>query len=181
MAKLKELKIEITGEVSPTFKDGRLGVAGPLGEMSLTIPRDLPLSLNGQSLLLKRGGADKKIFGLYVVLLKNLIEGVARGFRKELDLVGIGFKAKKEGRNLVLSIGFSHPVSFTPPVGCEIEVKNETHLSVVGVDKQVVGQVAAGLKALKKPEPYKGKGIRYSGEAVRRKAGKAAKAGPASK
>ena len=119
----------------------------------------------------------RSLHGLTRTLLANMVEGVSRGFTRELDLVGVGFRATKQGQDLVLTLGYSHPIRYTPPDGVSIEVPAPTQIVVSGSDKEVVGQVAAKIRSFRKPEPYKGKGILYRGEQVRRKAGKSGKAG----
>lgn len=173
--------IKLGPEVKASLTAKALTVIGPGGPLSLTIPSDLEISVTAGSIDLNLTSRRKNILGLYGSLIKSLVDGVRRGFRKELELVGVGFKVKKEGRNLVLNLGYSHPVRFEVPVGVEVEVDDETHLVVSGPAKGLVGETAALIRGLKKPEPYKGKGVRYVKEVVRRKAGKAAKAGVASK
>jgi large subunit ribosomal protein L6 len=117
---------------------------------------------------------DKMMHGLYSILVKNMISGVTEGFSKKLELVGIGYRAELKKDKLFLNLGFSHPIIFTPPEGIKIELPNDTTIMVSGIDKQLVGQVTAKIRSFKEPEPYKGKGIRYQDEYIRRKAGKAA-------
>jgi large subunit ribosomal protein L6 len=119
----------------------------------------------------------KQLHGLTRTLVANMVEGVTNGYRKGLEITGVGYRAQKIGDKLQLSLGYSHPVEITPPAGISFELENPTHLSVVGIDKQLVGEIAAKVRATRKPEPYKGKGVRYAGEQVRRKAGKAGKIG----
>lgn len=173
--------IRLHPEVKASATGNLLKVTGSGGSLSLEIPSDLGLLITAEGIDLSLKSRRKSLLGLYSSLIKGLVEGVSQGFRKELELVGVGFKAKKESRNLVLNLGYSHPVKFEVPVGVEVEVRDETHLVVAGPAKGLVGETAALIRALKKPEPYKGKGVRYAQEVVRRKAGKAAKAGVASK
>jgi large subunit ribosomal protein L6 len=119
----------------------------------------------------------KQLHGLTRTLVANMVEGVTNGYRKGLEITGVGYRAQKVGDRLQLSLGYSHPVEITPPAGISFEVENPTRLAVVGIDKELVGEVAAKVRATRKPEPYKGKGVRYAGEQVRRKAGKAGKIG----
>jgi large subunit ribosomal protein L6 len=121
------------------------------------------------------GREHRSLHGLTRTLVANMVTGVSAGFRKDLELVGVGYRVQKQGEDLVLNLGYSHPVRFTPPAGIGIEVPDPTHFAVTGISKELVGQVAADLRKLRKPEPYKGKGVRYRGEVVRRKAGKAGK------
>ncbi len=175
MAKLKEVVIKFENQVSLSFRDNQLLAKGPKGERSLTLPNPINVKLAAGELRLGLTNGEKALFGLYSVLIRNLIQGVDQGYHKDLELVGVGYKVKKEGRDLVLSLGFSHPVRFSPPPECEVEVKSDNNILVSGIDKELVGRVAAKIRELKKPEPYKGKGIRYRGEAIRLKAGKAGK------
>lgn len=181
MSRIVSQEFKIESGIEWSFDNGRLKLKGPRGELSLKIPVGLKFSREGEKAVLYKDLEKENIFGLYGALLANLFRGVTVGFRKELELVGVGFKAKKEGRDLILNLGFSHPIKFPIPDGVEVEVKDGTHLVVVGASRQAVGQVGALIRDLKKPEPYKGKGIKYAGEIVRRKAGKATKAGVATK
>ncbi len=119
----------------------------------------------------------RSLHGLTRTLIANMVEGVSTGFTRNLDLVGVGFRASRQGGDLVLTVGYSHPIRYTPPEGVSIEVPAPTQITISGADKEVVGQVAAKIRSFRKPEPYKGKGIMYRGERVRRKAGKSGKAG----
>jgi large subunit ribosomal protein L6 len=120
---------------------------------------------------------DKSLHGLTRTLVNNMVVGVTTGYRKGLEIVGVGYRAQKTGEKLVLALGYSHAIEIDPPAGISFEVENPTRLAVVGIDKELVGQIAAKVRATRKPEPYKGKGVRYAGEKVRRKAGKAGKIG----
>lgn len=179
MAKISQKIIKLDSSVKAEAVDGKIKVTGPKGELSLSLPKEVKVSLREGSINLELGTATRALFGLYAALIHNLVTGVTTGFRKDLEMVGIGYKAKKEGRDLILTIGFSHPVRYTPPGGTEISVVEDVKISVAGIDKELVGQVASEIKKLKKPEPYKGKGIKYLGEVVKRKAGKAGKVGTA--
>lgn len=165
----KGVKVEKQGDV--------ISVTGPKGTLSTWINPVIQTQISDGEILFSRNSdlkREKALHGLYAVLIKNMIEGVTEGFSKKLELVGIGYRAEMKGGNLYLSLGFSHPVIFTAPEGIKIETPTDTTILVSGIDKQLVGQVAAKIRSLKEPEPYKGKGIKYEGEFIRRKAGKAA-------
>jgi large subunit ribosomal protein L6 len=161
-------------------------VKGPKGELSYQINPELTLQLEDGQLKVTRPSDSKKhkaMHGLYRTLLNNMVEGVTKGFTKQLEIHGVGYRAVKAGNNLVLLVGYSHPVEVQPPDGITLNVEGvdpatkATRISVSGIDKQRVGEIAAQIRRIRKPEPYKGKGIRYAGEAIRRKAGKAGKGG----
>lgn len=157
--------------------DGNLiTVKGPKGTLTQEIPADITIQQEDDTLLVIRPGDEKKIrafHGLSRALIANMVEGVTNGFQKKLELVGVGYRAQLQGSKLVISIGFSHPVEVEPPEGIEFEVPAVTRITVKGIDKQLVGNTAAHIRAIRKPEPYKGKGIKYENEIIRRKAGKA--------
>jgi large subunit ribosomal protein L6 len=161
-------------------------VKGPKGELSCPVDSDLTLKLEDGQLLVTRPSDDKvqrAKHGLYRTLINNMVVGVTVGYTKQLEIHGVGYRAAKVGNNLVIQVGYSHPVEVQPPAGVTFTVDGvdaatkATKLSVSGIDKQAVGEVAATIRHIRKPEPYKGKGIRYAGEKVRRKAGKAGKVG----
>jgi large subunit ribosomal protein L6 len=151
-------------------------VKGPKGTLSHTIPAGISLQIADGIIYVKRKGEAKQVrslHGLSRTLIANMVTGVTEGFEKGLEIVGIGYRANLQGRNLHLSLGYSHPVIYPIPEGIELVVEKQNKIMVQGIDKQKVGQVAAEIRSFRKPEPYKGKGIRYIGEQVRRKAGKA--------
>jgi len=155
-------------------------VTGPKGSLSHTFPAMLTITQDGDTLTVSRpddSKQSKSLHGLSRSLLNNMVLGVKDGFTKSLELQGVGYRVAKVGENLVFQVGFSHPVQMNPPEGISFTVDGTTRLSVTGIDKHMVGQVAANIRSIRKPEPYKGKGIRYSGERVRMKAGKAGKVG----
>jgi len=165
-------------------QDGeKVSVKGPKGLLSMTIPDGrITLERDGEVLRVGRRGADKRVrafHGLVNRLIGNMIVGVTEGYRKELELQGVGYRAQMRGPSLVLSLGYSHPIVFAPPEGVAIEVPNQTRVVVSGIDKQAVGQAAAEIRAFRPPEPYKGKGVRYVGEYVRMLEGKKAAKGAA--
>lgn len=177
MSKIGKKPIPLPSGVEARIEEGKVKVKGPKGELELKLPSLCEVALEEGKLLVKRKKETreaKALHGTYRSLLNNMIVGVSQGFEKILEIVGIGYRGKMEGKDLVLTLGFSHPVRYTPPSGVKVELLNPTTIRVWGVDKQKVGQVAAEIRGLKKPEPYKGKGIRYRGEVIRLKAGKAA-------
>jgi len=151
-------------------------VKGPLGEINITLPEHLELKIEEKSLQLNRKDETKQAksdHGTYRMLLYNAVYGVKNGFSKNLELVGVGYRARLDGGLLVMSLGWNHPIKMTPPEGIQIEVPEETKITIKGFDKQKVGEFAAKIREIRKPEPYKGKGIRYENEYVRRKSSKA--------
>ena len=154
-------------------------VKGPKGTLSRSLPRDITIRQDGAMLLVERPSDERlhrALHGLTRSLVNNMVVGVTEGFRKDLEIVGVGYRATAQGPSkLELALGFSHTISVDAPDGITFEVPAPTRISVQGIDKEVVGQVAADIRRLRKPEPYEGKGVRYAGEVVRRKAGKAAK------
>jgi len=155
-------------------------VTGPKGNLSHTFPAMLTITQDGDTITVSRpddSKQSKSLHGLSRSLLNNMVLGVKDGFTKSLELQGVGYRVAKVGENLIFQVGFSHPVQVNPPQGISFAVDGTTKLSVTGIDKHMVGQVAADIRSIRKPEPYKGKGIRYSGERVRMKAGKAGKVG----
>lgn len=154
-------------------------VKGPKGELARSLPEEISVTQEDGELRVARSGDAREaraLHGLVRSLLANMVEGVTNGFEKRLEIHGVGYRAAKQGNDLELSVGFSHTVKKAAPAGIEFEVPAPTRITVRGIDKQLVGQTAAEIRAIKKPEPYKAKGIRYEGEQVRRKGGKAAKA-----
>jgi large subunit ribosomal protein L6 len=155
-------------------------VKGPKGELTQTMHPDMKLVMEDKQVKVERPSDQKNhraLHGLTRSLISNMVEGVTNGFSKALDVNGVGYRAAKQGNNLVLTIGYSHPVELTPLAGIEFEVPTPTRIVVKGIDKQAVGQMAALVRGVREPEPYKGKGIKYEKEFIRRKAGKAGKAG----
>ncbi len=156
----------------------RVAVSGPHGSLEQAFHPDMRIVLDNGTLSVERPTDERlhrSLHGLTRTLLANMVEGVTNGFEKRLEIVGVGYRAALKGADLELSVGFSHPVAFRPPQGIEFEVPAPNRIVVRGIDKQQVGEVAAEIRKVRKPEPYKGKGIRYEGEYVRKKAGKAAK------
>lgn len=179
MSRVGEQPVEIPEEVSVSVDDSRVKVKGPLGELVQLIPSEIKVEVKQNKVVVKRLNDEKRpksLHGLMRTLIFNMVKGVTQGWSKELELVGVGFRATMEKEKLVLNVGFSLPVEFHPPPGIKLGV-TKNRITVFGIDKALVGQVAAQIRAVKKPEPYKGKGVRYVGERVRIKPGKAAKIG----
>ena len=163
--------------VSVSISPGRVMVNGPLGELTQQVPARIKVEESDGQLLVTRPterGEDRALHGLTRTLVANMVEGVTKGFSKNLEIQGVGYRASLRGADLELNVGYSHPVVKKPPQGITFEVPQPTQVIVKGIDKQKVGQVAAEVRAVRPPEPYKGKGIRYEGEYVRRKVGKRA-------
>ena len=153
-------------------------VKGPLGQLEQQMPRDIQISIEDNQALVTRPSDEKHhraLHGLTRSLLANMVEGVTKGYVRNLELVGVGYRAALQGKDLSLTVGYSHPVVIKAPQGIEFEVPAPNKISVKGIDKQAVGQIAAEIRAVRKPEPYLGKGIKYEGEQIRRKVGKAGK------
>ncbi|MGH9019641.1 MAG: 50S ribosomal protein L6 [Acidimicrobiales bacterium] len=179
MSRIGQSPIAVPAGVSVAIDADVVTVTGPNGSMSRVVPAGITLAQEGDQILVSRASdetAHKALHGLTRTLVANMVTGVTAGWTKELEIIGVGYRAASAGPNaLNLALGFSHPVNFTAPEGISFEVPVPTRIVVKGADKEVVGQVAASLRKLRKPEPYKGKGVRYLGERVARKAGKAAK------
>ena len=178
MSRIGKTPIILPKDVTLTKTGNVVMVKGTKGELSMEMPTGISLKTDNDVVTLDcsgKSGKARSLFGFARAHLSNCVIGVSQGFTKQLELVGVGFRAVVTDGNLVLTVGFSHPVTFAPPAGINFAV-NEGKIVVSGNDKQLVGQVAAEIRDVKKPEPYKGKGIRYSGEHIRKKAGKAAKA-----
>jgi len=181
MSRVGKKPIEIPSGVEAKLETGRIIIKGPLGEMSQVVNPNLTVKRESNKLLVERPTNQKiyrEMHGLTRNLIANMVIGVSKGYEKTLDITGVGFKASAQGSNLMLNLGFSHPIVYPLPSGIKATVDaKQTQITLKGVDKQLVGQIAANLRSLKKPEPYKGKGIKYSGEVVQRKEGKAGKTG----
>ncbi|MEO0198680.1 MAG: 50S ribosomal protein L6 [candidate division WOR-3 bacterium] len=176
MSRIGKKPIEIPKGVDVKLDGNHIVVKGPKGTLELDIHPEITVKVEGNFIKVERP-SDKKIHralhGTMRQLISNMIEGVTKGFSKELEIVGTGYRARMDGSKLVINIGFSHPVELVPPPGIQFEVEGQNIIRVKGIDKQLVGNVAAQIRAIRPPEPYKGKGIRYRGEVIRRKAGKA--------
>jgi large subunit ribosomal protein L6 len=177
MSRIGKQPIELPSGVNVAISPGRVQVNGPLGELSQNVPARMQISQDDGNLVVKRPterGDDRALHGLTRSLIANMVEGVTKGFEKRLELQGVGYRATLRGSDLELNVGFSHPVVVKPPQGISFEVPDATSVLVKGIDKQQVGEIAAEVRKVRPPEPYKGKGIRYEGEYVRRKVGKRA-------
>jgi large subunit ribosomal protein L6 len=167
--------LQIPDKVQVVIKDNQIKVKGPKGELEGSIPEQIAYTLENNTLAFSRSCDDKKVralHGLTRALTANMVQGVSEGFSKTLKIEGVGYKAEMKGNNLFLSLGYSHPILVAPPKGIEIQTPQATTIIIAGIDKQLVGEVSARVRKLRPPEPYKGKGVRYEGEYVRRKAGK---------
>lgn len=181
MSRIGNTPIAVPKDVLITRDGARLLVKGPKGELTMTIPMGVEVSVEGEVATVSRKHNDKPTraaHGAVRATLSNMVEGVTKGWTRVLELSGVGYRANISGANLVLSVGFSHQVTITPPAGITFAA-TEGKITVSGIDKQQVGQVASNIRAVKKPEPYKGKGIKYEGEHIRKKAGKAKAVGGA--
>jgi large subunit ribosomal protein L6 len=179
MSRIGKVPISVPSGVDVSISGRTITVKGPKGMLSRDIPGDIVVRQEDSTLLVERPDDERQnraLHGLTRSLVNNMVVGVTDGFRKELEIVGVGYRAEAQGPNGVkLSLGFSHPVNVKAPEGITFEVPTATQVVVTGIDKEVVGQVAANIRSIRKPEPYKGKGVRYAGERVLRKAGKAGK------
>ena len=180
MSRIGRLPITVPSNVDVTIDGRNVTVVGPKGSLSRALHPDMTLSREDGSLVVTRPTEQKthkQLHGLTRTLVNNMVVGVTDGYRKGLEITGVGYRAVLVGRKLQMSLGYSHQVEIDPPDGISFEVENPTRLAVVGIDKELVGEIAAKVRATRKPEPYKGKGVRYAGEYIRRKAGKAGKIG----
>jgi large subunit ribosomal protein L6 len=178
MSRIGRQPIAIPDGVAVEVADGTVSVKGPGGALSQAVDRDMRVTVESGQVRVDRPSderAHRSLHGLTRSLIANMVEGVTRGFQKSLEIHGVGYRVALKGGDLELQVGFSHPVPFGAPEGVEFEVPAPNRIVVKGIDKQLVGETAARIRRIRKPEPYKGKGIRYEGEYVRKKAGKAAK------
>jgi large subunit ribosomal protein L6 len=176
MSRIGNKAVDIPDKVKVNIDDeGGIAVEGPNGKLNWKLPRDISAKIDDNKVTLARSAetrSAKALHGLSRALVNNMVEGVSKGFTKDLEIEGVGFKAAVQGQNLNLSLGFSHPILFPIPPDIKITVTENTKISISGADKKMVGQVAADIRRFYPPEPYKGKGVRYVGEQVRRKEGK---------
>jgi large subunit ribosomal protein L6 len=180
MSRIGQQPIVVPPGVMVAIDGHEIRVSGPRGELARSLHPDITVSLQDNTITVTRPTDQPRhraLHGLTRTLVSNMVEGVSTGFTKALEMVGVGYRAQVTAQHLVLQVGFSHPVEFAPPEGIEFAVEGNTRIVVRGRDRQLVGQVAANIRDVRKPEPYKGKGIRYEGEYVRRKAGKAGVSG----
>jgi len=180
MSRIGRLPIAVPSTVDVTIDGRRVTVKGPRGTLSRELHPDMTVSREEGNLVVTRPTEQKthkQLHGLTRTLVNNMVVGVTDGYRKGLEITGVGYRAVKAGEKLQLSLGYSHQIEIDPPRGISFELENPTRLVVIGIDKELVGQIAAQVRSTRKPEPYKGKGVRYAGEKIRRKAGKAGKIG----
>lgn len=174
MSRIGKKPIPVPKGVQVTLKDGLVEVKGPKGQLAQTLPPGVSVVLEDGQIVASVGeGRDQRKFhGLGRTLVANAVHGVSEGFKRELDIVGVGYRAEVKGRDVHFALGYSHPVVFPLPQGIDVAIEKQTHVTVSGIDKQLVGQVAANMRSLRKPDPYKQKGVRYTGEVLKKKAGK---------
>ncbi len=180
MSRIGRLPITVPPSVDVTIDGRTVTVKGPRGSLSRSLHPDMTLSRDEAILVVTRPTEQKthkQLHGLTRTLVNNMVVGVTDGYRKGLEITGVGYRAALSGRKLQLNLGYSHQIEIDPPEGISFELETPTRLAVVGIDKELVGQIAAKVRSTRKPEPYKGKGVRYAGEYIRRKAGKAGKIG----
>lgn len=180
MSRIGKLPVEILKGVEVKQSNGTLTVKGPKGELSLDVHPDMKVLVDESQVRVERPSDQKQhraLHGLTRSLIANMVTGVSSGFSKTLEIVGVGYRADTKGKDITLNLGFSHPIDYSPVEGVTLECPNQTTVVVSGIDKQKVGQTAAEIRSFRPPEPYKGKGVRYQGEQVRRKAGKTAASG----
>lgn len=179
MSRIGKKPVAIPKGVAVQVSDGIVKVKGPKGELSAALHPAISVEVNAEEANVKvlgTGNFYNALHGLWRALINNMINGTTKGYEKKLEIVGVGYRAEMKGTNIQLVLGFSHPILFKPPQGIKIETPTPTNILVSGVDKQLVGQIAAKLRSFRPPEPYKGKGVKYENEYIRRKAGKAAAA-----
>ena len=175
MSRIGKKPVAVPKGVSVAVNGHQVSVKGPKGELSRTFHPEIQIALAGEQVTVGRPSDEarhKALHGLTRTLIQNMVDGVAKGYSRVLEIQGVGYKAEAKGNGLQLALGFSHPVQYPAPSGIKFTVDNNTIVRIEGPDKELVGQVAAEIRSLRKPEPYKGKGVRYQGEVVRRKAGK---------
>jgi large subunit ribosomal protein L6 len=178
VSRIGKLPITLPGSVKVTLQPGQVAVEGPKGRLERTLPPEITIKQVDGQLVFERpsdGYKHRALHGLVRSLVANMVAGVNEGFTKHLELVGVGYRVAKQGEEVVFSLGYSHPIRFKPPKGVSVDIQDQTKFSVSGISIEDVGQVAANLRGLRPPEPYKGKGVMYRGERIRRKAGKAGK------
>ena len=175
MSRIGKKVIAVPKGVKIDVQAGAVDVQGPKGKLRQALPPDIGFELNGDQLTAKTLRDDPelgKFHGLARSLVANAVKGVTEGFRKDLDIVGVGYRAEVKGKQVHFALGYSHPVVFDIPNGIDVAIDKQTHVTVTGIDRQLVGQVAADIRSLRKPDPYKQKGVRYTGEVLKKKAGK---------
>ena len=177
MSRIGKKPVVIPKGVTVTQNGQNLKIKGPKGELEYTVHRNIAIEIKDNEITVKRPDdtkENKSLHGLSRALIQNMIDGVTNAYQKTLDIVGVGYRAELKGKNLLLNIGYSHPIYFIPPEGITLQTPVQTQIIVSGIDKQLVGMIASKIRSIRKPEPYKGKGIKYSDEQIKRKAGKTA-------
>lgn len=177
MSRVGKMPIKIPDKVKVRLENGTVHVEGPKGKLSFRIRPEVAVEVKEKEIVVTRKGDDgnhSAMHGMTRAVINNMVKGVSEGFTKILDIVGVGYKAEAKGKELLLSLGFSHPVNFPLPEGIEAKVDRQTRITLSGADRKVVGETAAKIRDIRPPEPYKGKGVRYAGEVVKQKVGKAA-------
>ncbi len=175
MSRIGKMPIALPKEVKVSWDSSKVEVTGPKGQLIHSLPQGISVSMDKEKLFVHRADeqrTSRALQGLIRSLVANMVTGTTRGFEKRLEIIGVGFRADLQGEDLKLTLGFSHPILYPIPKGIKVEVEKQTQISIKGIDKQQVGTVAAKLRSIKPPEPYKGKGIRYLGERIRKKVGK---------
>ncbi|MGB3765208.1 MAG: 50S ribosomal protein L6 [Phormidesmis sp.] len=178
MSRIGKQPIPIPKAVTINIDGQSVTVKGPKGELTQELPAEIKFEQEGEEIVVTRRNESRNArqrHGLVRTLIANMVEGVSNGYQKKLEIQGVGYRASLQGQKLVMALGYSHPVEFEPPAGIQFAVEGNTNVTVTGIDKALVGNTAATVRAARPPEPYKGKGVRYAGEQVRRKAGKAGK------
>lgn len=178
MSRIGKKPIHVPKNIEINIKDKTLSIKGPHGTLNKTVPTELEINYENNIITLKKQENSKKasaLFGLYRSLIQNMVTGVSEKFEKTLEMIGVGYRAKVEGKKLVLNVGYSHPIIFDLPENIEASVENNINILLKGIDKEVVGEFASKIRFTRPPEPYKGKGILYKGEVIRRKVGKSGK------
>jgi len=175
MSRIGKNPIPIPSGVTVTVEPRSVAVKGPKGSLTQSLPPGVRFEQQGAELVATLEGPDPalhRFHGLARTLIANAVEGVTNGFKRELDIVGVGYRAEVSGRQVTFALGYSHPVIFDIPQGIDVTIEKQTHVTVIGIDRQLVGQVAANIRGLRKPDPYKQKGVRYTGEVLKKKVGK---------
>ena len=177
MSRIGKKPITIPKGVTASLTNHTLKIKGPKGELEQSFHSNIDIEVSGEEIIVKRPNdlkENKSLHGLTRALIQNMVDGVTNSYQKTLDIVGVGYRVEMKGKNLLFNIGFSHPIYFIPPDGIALQTPTQTQIVVSGIDKQLVGMVASKIRSIRKPEPYKGKGIKYSDEQIQRKAGKTA-------
>lgn len=178
MSRIGKKPIALPQGVKVDIKDGMVSVQGPRGSLSRPLLEGIQVDMEEGALLIKRANDTKRVrsyHGLMRTLVANMVDGVSKGFEKKLEIVGIGYRSELQGNNIVLYLGYSHPINFPLPTGISADIEKQTIVTIKGIDKELVGQISAKIRDLRRPDPYKGKGVKYAGEVLRKKAGKTGK------